>query len=852
MLVKRVPREPRAEIRTAAAAVTSSTVRVLALSIGMVLAAGLLFAGWVRHLPGGPAPYHVHWLVLAATFAASEVFVIHLQFRRDAHSISLSEIPIIVGLLFASPLALILCHLVGAGLTLVLHRRQPMLKLAFILSKFTIEACVGVLAFHAVLGSSHALGPRLWLAAFAATVTVALLSALSVTLVMSLHVGRLQPQQMPKVMAAGVIIAIVNSSLGLVAVTAVWNDVRAVSLLLIVAVVVLFAFRAYSSLATRHASLELLYEFTKVVGRSARAEDVISVVLGQAREMLRAERAELVLLPAAGEVTGHRVSVGPGEHTEQRPDYAFDDLDAVGERAMSKGGLLVVPRSTRSPELRAYLARNGYDDCIIAPLHGDEGVIGMVVVANRLGDVSTFDLEDGKLFETIANHASVALQNGRLMDRLRFEAMHDSLTGLPNRTYFHSRVRDAISRAKISHGTVAVMLMDLDRFKEVNDSLGHHNGDVLLQEVGVRMRQNLEAQGLVARLGGDEFGILLPSVSGVDEAIAAAQLIGLVLDRPFRHQELSLEVGATIGIALFPDHGDDASTLLQRADVAMYAAKEKSGGLEVYDAGLDHYSPRRLALVGELRRAIEQEQLAVYYQPKADLDTGIVTGAEALVRWNHPEYGFLPPDDFIPLAEHTGLIGPLTTYVLRVALRQCHAWQQLGMDMSIAVNLSARSLLDITLPNEIASLLHETDVPAASLMLEITESSVMTDPGRTIAVLNELSAMGVQLSVDDFGTGYSSLSYLKRLPVNEVKIDKSFVLTMSSSESEAAIVRSIVDLGRNLKLHVLAEGVEDQETWDRLKEMGCHGAQGFHLGRPQPAIDLTRWLGQHTTIAVAV
>src|SRR5205823_2567646 len=232
--------------------------------------------GWVAHLPAGPAPYRVHWLVLAGAFAASEVFVIHLQFRRDAHSISLSEIPIIVGLLFASPLTLVLCHLVGAGLTLVFHRRQPMLKLAFNLSKFTIEACVGVLAFHAVLGPSTALGPRLWLAAFAATITVALLSALSVTLVMSLHVGRLQPQQMPKVMAAGVLVAIVNSSLGLVAVTAVWNDVRAVWLLLVVAAVVLLSFRAYSSLATRHASLELLYEFTKVVGRSARAEDVIS------------------------------------------------------------------------------------------------------------------------------------------------------------------------------------------------------------------------------------------------------------------------------------------------------------------------------------------------------------------------------------------------------------------------------------------------------------------------------------------------------------------------------------------------------------------------------------------------
>jgi EAL domain-containing protein (putative c-di-GMP-specific phosphodiesterase class I) len=255
--------------------------------------------------------------------------------------------------------------------------------------------------------------------------------------------------------------------------------------------------------------------------------------------------------------------------------------------------------------------------------------------------------------------------------------------------------------------------------------------------------------------------------------------------------------------------------------------------------------------VGELRRAIERHELVVYYQPKADLETGAVTGAEALVRWNHPEYGFLPPDDFIPLAEHTGLIAPLTTFVMRVALRQCRAWHDRGLDMSIAVNLSARSLIDVGLPAEVASLLAETGVPPESLMLEITESSVISDPGRTIGVLNELSAMGVRLSVDDFGTGYSSLSHLKRLPVDEVKIDKSFVLTMTSSEREAAVVRSIVDLGRNLKLHVLAEGVEDQDTWDLLRAMGCHAVQGYHLGRPQPAAELTAWLRDRMLVAVA-
>ncbi|MGH2686617.1 MAG: putative bifunctional diguanylate cyclase/phosphodiesterase, partial [Actinomycetota bacterium] len=385
------------------------------------------------------------------------------------------------------------------------------------------------------------------------------------------------------------------------------------------------------------------------------------------------------------------------------------------------------------------------------------------------------------------------------------------------------------------------MLMDLDGFKEVNDTLGHHNGDLLLQEVSARLSGLLREEDVVARLGGDEFAILLPGVADGAEAVRAAEKVLGALEEPFVHRELTLEVGASIGIALYPYHGAEASTLLQRADVAMYDAKAAQCGYEIYAPERDQYSPRRLALVGELRSSLENDQLEVHYQPKASLSTGRILGVEALVRWNHPRHGYLPPDEFIPVAEHTGLMRPLTLYVLRTAVRQLQEWRQQGIELDVAVNLSARSLLDVHLPDDVAAILADHDVPASCLTLEITESRIMADSPRTIGVMTRLSAMGVELAIDDFGTGYSSLSYLKRLPVDEVKIDRSFVMNMAVSDNDAKIVRSTVNLARDLGLRVVAEGVENQETWDRLVALGCDVAQGYFLSRPVPAARLQEW-----------
>ncbi len=422
------------------------------------------------------------------------------------------------------------------------------------------------------------------------------------------------------------------------------------------------------------------------------------------------------------------------------------------------------------------------------------------------------------------------------------QARHDSLTGLPNRAWFYEQTQELL---RTQRGSTAVMVMDLDRFKEVNDTLGHHAGDLLLQAAAGRVRRAVRESDVVSRLGGDEFAVVLPRASR-DTAAEVAERVRSALEERFSVSGATVDVEASIGIALYPDHAGDVATLLQRADIAMYKAKETNAAHTFYSEALDHGHPSQLSLLGELRQAIEREELVLHFQPKGALSSGSVNHVEALVRWQRPEHGMVPPNEFIPLAEHTGLIRQLSAYVLDAALRQLRAWLDMGLDLGVAVNLSARNLLEADLPDQIAQLLLARGVPAERLALEITESTIMADPQRAVGVLTQLSEMGIRLSIDDFGVGYSSLSYLKRLPVNEIKIDRSFVAQMDSDEDDAFIVRSTIDLGRNLGLNVVAEGVETETVWDELAELGCDYAQGWFLGRPMPAAELAEWLRAHS------
>ena len=422
------------------------------------------------------------------------------------------------------------------------------------------------------------------------------------------------------------------------------------------------------------------------------------------------------------------------------------------------------------------------------------------------------------------------------------QAHHDALTGLPNRTLFSEQIERALAAARPGEGLVAVMLMDLDRFKEVNDSLGHHAGDELLQVVARRLSAVLRTSDSIARLGGDEFGILLPGPHDPTSVIKVVEKLVEALEQPITVHDLPLVVEASIGIAVSPDDGVDVDTLLRAADVAMYTAKEEQAGYEFFDGTTHQLDVARLTLVGELRRALERRELVLYYQPKATLADGAVHSVEALLRWQHPERGLIGPDEFIPLAQQTGLIKPLTLYVIAEALQQCRAWQQEGLRLSIAVNVSTRNLLDIEFPAHVQGLLDAWETEPDLLQLEITEDAVLADPVRTRLILEKLAKMGIRLAIDDFGTGYSSLAHLKRLPIQEIKIDRSFVIGMAEDEDDAIIVRSTIDLGRNLGLEVVAEGVETQEVWDRLAELGCTIAQGYFLSRPVPPDDLRAWM----------
>ena len=444
----------------------------------------------------------------------------------------------------------------------------------------------------------------------------------------------------------------------------------------------------------------------------------------------------------------------------------------------------------------------------------------------------------------------VTVRLRRQMEEIQHRALYDQLTGLPNRNLFRDRVEQAILTAQREHDAATVMFLDIDHFKEINDTLGHEAGDELLQLLATRLREHMRANETLARLGGDEFAILCDGTA--DDAVQLAERLHSGLQQPFVVCELPLEIAVSIGVAAYPTHGVDADTVLRHSDVAMYLAKQAHAGTAVYDEAQDSHDAARLALAGELRRAIEQEQLVLHFQPKAELESGCIVGVEALVRWIHPERGFIPPNDFIPIAERTGLIKPLSRYVVAAALRQCATWREEGLDLHVAVNLTIPDLLDLELPDLIAALLNDTGVRPDQLELEITESTILADPFRVRQVLARLNDLGLRLAIDDFGTGYSSLAYLRRLPVQTIKIDRSFVMDMDENPNDATIVRSTIDLGRNLGMAVVAEGVETQETWDALRRHGCTLAQGYLISKPLPADELRALLaerGQHSHVA---
>ncbi|MFI5938271.1 putative bifunctional diguanylate cyclase/phosphodiesterase [Actinoplanes sp. NPDC051494] len=781
-------------------------------------------------LPGG-----LWWVAgLALLFFLTEGFVVHVRVRRGTHGINVSELPMVFGLLGLDPVTVILVRTVAGTASLMAIRRQRGPKLIFNAALVALQAAVAVLVFHLIapgaLGATvSGAGPRVWIATYAAMLASDVVAAVLLTAVIAAHDEPGEWRKLPSALALSWMVT-VTTTVALISFQAAMQARWALALVGVVAVVLMLAYRAYAALNNGSSQIEQMYGFTRALDGARDIDDLVAVVLERTREVIRAAEAELVVPAGEGEpgMRHLRLTGQDGTVTTYVADEAADRW--------------LQPALVGEPVLRAAAA--GHDAMAVPVQFGDQPAA--LVVSGSFEDVGRFTEKSLRLFETIANHAGAALGRAVLVDRLRREAAekeylasHDSLSGLSNRAHFHELVDAGLRDG--DHPEIAVLLLDLDRFKETNDALGHETGDALLREIGERLRAHVGERGRVARFGGDEFAVLMPSDGTPETAIVAARALAEVVEQPIRIGPMALAAKASIGIAVSPRHGHDAKTLVRHADVAMYAAKD-SGGLRIYNTGMDASSPQRLAVIADLRVAVERGELAVAYQPKVDPRTGRVVGVEALARWSHPLRGPVSPDEFIPLAEHSGLVRPLTLFVLETALRCRAGWAAMGYDLHVAVNLSPNSLLDADLTEVVARLLAETGNPAHALTLEITESTILADPAGSMATLERLHALGVELSIDDFGTGYSSLGRLRELPIQEVKIDKSFVRSLAADLRDQAVVRSAVQLGHALDLRVVAEGVEDPDTYAYLAEEGCDVVQGYHLSRPLPADDLTAWL----------
>jgi diguanylate cyclase (GGDEF)-like protein len=623
-------------------------------------------------------------------------------------------------------------------------------------------------------------------------------------------------------------VAVLSAGLTLVLGFGLGKEAIPVALLGSIGLLGLLGYRAFARMTDRHIRLERLCELSDTLADAPGSAAVVRSVLNQSTDLLRAAYAE-VLLTGAG--TGVRLwSLRHGE-------LAYGPVDA-GAHHLTLGfppDTLRLVQGNGQAEID-FLAARGVREAVIVPLRIDGPITGHLLVGDRRGSERGFVPGDVRLLETVANHSGVALRNGHLIEQLQFEARHDGLTGLPNRMNFRGLLEEA-AEASRQGVPCAVMVLDFNGFKAINDSLGHPAGDALLKVMASRFKEVVGSEGTVARLGGDEFAILARTVDAESAQRLAARVLSTFED-PVPVAGTRLRVGGSLGIALGPEHGTTGADLLRKADVAMYVAKSSAGGRRMYSADMLISEPKVFTLATDLRDAIQADQIEIVVHPLIDLGSGEVHSFEALARWQHPVLGEVSPEDFFAAAEQSGQVAALSERILDRALSACRVWSNADYPLRVAVNLAPRWLSDPSLPAQIDAALIRHGVPVDRLCLEFTESSVMDEPRRAGEVLTRLRGMGVHLSMDDFGTGYSSLNFLSRLPIDQMKIDRSFIQQMNNSTRDRAIVQSIIDLGRNLGLEVVAEGVTDAAARWALREMGCHLAQGYLFTAPVPVEDV--------------
>lgn len=790
-------------------------------------------------------------LALAAGFGVARSLAIEVDVRRDTARITPTEIPLVVGLLFL-PGPVVLVAYVTVVVIARLIRRDSWSKLLFNASYATLTVAVTDLLASLVVTPTWPGVPQ-WGAVLAGFVIAhALTSCLTWIFVVLLDHRR--PGESARPVVHVYLTGLLNAGLGLAAAEMVLTVPWGPLLVGLLAVIVAAVYRAYYGLLRDQRDLGVLNDLSLRVAVAGQGEDDSrpqpdedgwSTAMELARVQLNATRVVLHWIPGGG---------GPHTVVAGRPlprPLSQSEIAAVApaDRQAGTGQVLRLVGSSSDPVVSAALTAREASEMLVVPLRGAEQLLGIIEVHDRQSRVRGFGKADVRLVETLASHLSTALDNRRLLAQLRHDAYHDSLTNLRSRLGFREAATEVLRRGSTP---CAVIVIDLELLSEVNDALGHIWGDRVVVGAGERLRRTLPDRVLTARLEGDTFAALLVDV-GSPQAEQVAEQVQVALSEPYPVDKLAVECTAVVGVALTGiEPTRDADILLQRADMALRAARVADETVRCYVPSMGQLLLRRFQLVTQFRHALDSGQFDVHFQPQLALPTRQVIGVEALVRWHHPEFGMLDPQEFVTIVEATGLIDPLTDFVLDRSLQQCRSWLDRGLSLSVAVNLSVRNLADTAFPSRVAGALQRHRVPAELLSLELTESAVMSDPERALPVLRGLHGLGVRIAVDDFGTGYSSLAYLRRLPVDEVKIDKSFVFGLASDLCDLAVVRAIVELGHSLGLIVVAEGVEQDATRHQLMEMGCDVAQGFLISRPLAADRFDAWLAARTVGAPGV
>ncbi len=803
---------------------------VAGLAVAMLVGSVVLLAAMPESSVTQPHAGGWLLLVLAVAFAASEVTVFHFEFRREAIAFSLSEVPMAVALVFLTPGPTFAVRVLGGVAVLVALRRPPLYKVVFNLAIYAVEVSGAFFIFRTLVPIWGPQDPVLVVAAVIAVAVPSFVGSLVVSIAISRFEGRMLDRVRSDIGVAWWLFLVNGTISGLT-----------LGLVLMSPGLVVFAFvpvgflwyllKAYGLTDQRLRDLDVLHGFTARIGHSLDPYEIGPAAVTDVSELMRAGHVALVIFgiderfeTAGFGDLGIALPTGSGD-PGWRPFIESRQAQLLDRQTLIASELATLPL---------------VPDIIVAPIDDGSEPLGLLLIGGRAGAARKFAGPDLARAQNLTEQLALSLRRAMLHQRIEREARHDSLTGLPNRSSFERSV-DAAIAARPTTGVLFVILFDLDRFKEVNDTLGHHAGDGLLVEVARRLAGQLEPGDTLARLAGDEFAVLGHRAE-FDEMFAFGLRCCAEIGRSVTLDQLEIVVTASAGVAPL-DGAIDATTALRHADIAMFNAKTQRLGVEVYREEIDRRTPARLSLLGDLRSAIDDHLLHVRYQPKLDIATGTVIGAEALVRWTHPVRGEVSPTQFVRVAEETGLIKPLTDFMLSTAIRTIRMIHDRGHHLGLSVNLSTHDLLDTRLAARVEEYLRQSGVSASMLTLEITESSLLIDAPRTRRTINDLHAVGVRLSIDDFGTGYSSLSYLRRLPVGELKIDRSFVANVLLDEQDEVIVRSTIDLGHNLGLEVVAEGVENSEVLERLRLFGCDVAQGFGISRPLARDHFLSWLG---------